>query len=174
MTEHERILITGFMGAGKTAAASALARLLDCEMVDLDRLVSEREGRSIQAIIEADGEAQFRRAETSALRAALDEGRAQVIALGGGTWTLESNRLLIRAHAGRAIWLDTPFELCWSRINADGAAAVRPLARDRQQALRLYEERRIVYGLAMLRIEGCDGKSVEEIAAEMATALRRR
>jgi len=82
------------MGAGKTTVAAALARKLSCAMLDLDDLIKERSGRTPQEIIDEQGEQRFREIESEALRAALETKRARIIALGGGTWTIESNRAL--------------------------------------------------------------------------------
>ena len=163
------IVITGFMGAGKTEVAAALARRLACPMLDLDRLIEEREGRSPQVIIDEEGEPRFRELETLALRKALSDGRAHVIALGGGTWTLSHNRALINEREAFTIWLDAPFELCWQRIESEKTE--RPLARDFASARRLYDERRAVYDQAMLRVQCAKDKSAEAIAAEIAEAL---
>ena len=134
------IIITGFMCAGKTTVARALAARLNCARLDTDEAIIERERRSIEAIIEADGEARFRQIEHEVLRACLDNSDARIIALGGGAWTLAENRALIKAHDCLTIWLDAPFELCWRRLtNADHT---RPLARDRVQARELYTARR--------------------------------
>lgn len=169
MKREARILITGFMGAGKTTVGAALANLLGCRMVDLDEYIMGREGRSIQAIIDEEGEAQFRKIETRALRAALADDTARIITLGGGTWMSDANRALIAGHTGLIVWLDTPFELCWQRITRAGDT--RPLARDREQARRLYETRRILYELAPLRISLNEADDAETIATEIINAL---
>jgi shikimate kinase len=172
MSDRARILITGFMAAGKTTVAAALARRLDCRMLDLDEFIVERAGRSIQAIIDEDGEAQFREAEAHALREALENSTARVIALGGGTWMSARSRTLIAAHNCFTVWLDAPFELCWQRIIR--ANDVRPLARDKEQARHLYEERRALYELAALRVRISEGADAGTVATEIANALRQR
>src|SRR5256885_13118889 len=123
-----RIIITGFMAAGKTTVARVLARRLACRMIDLDFIINERERRNAQMIIDEDGEASFRQAETEALSVILSNNAARVIALGGGSWTIERNRALIAEHNCLTIWLDAPFDLCWQRI--ESAGDTRPLARD--------------------------------------------
>ena len=163
------IIITGFMGAGKTTTARALARKLDCKMIDLDCLVEEREGRTPQVIIDEDGEPRFREIETRALQAALEMKDARIIALGGGTWTIPRNRALIGEHLSLAVWLDASFELCWQRIAKEHSE--RPLARERERARRLYDERRALYHQARLRIEVSEEKSADNIAAEIEDAL---
>jgi shikimate kinase len=170
MTLVERpIIITGFMGAGKTTVAAALARLLKCAMIDLDQLVERRIGRTPQRIIEEDGEQPFREIESSTLRDALERSGARIIALGGGTWTIPDNRALIREHQALTVWLDAPFELCWQRIKSENNS--RPLARDCESARRLYDERRAVYDQAHLCIEVSKERSADAVAAEIVKAL---
>lgn len=163
------IVITGFMAAGKTTIARALAERLDCRMIDLDQFIEQREGRTIRAIIDEDGEPRFREIESEALRAALETDGARVIALGGGAWTIERNRALIDEHHGRTIWLDAPFELCWQRI--ESGAGARPLARDRAVARGLYDERRAFYSLAKMQIKVDASRSAPAIAAMIVAAL---
>jgi shikimate kinase len=162
-----RVLLTGFMGAGKTTTARALARRLDCVALDLDELITAREGRTPQQLIEEEGEAAFRAKETTALRVALFESEARVLAAGGGTWTIEANRALVSEAGCFVVWLDAPFDLCWRRITAEASAHARPLARARAETLRLYEARRRLYARAAARVEVGAGKSATEVAAEI-------
>ncbi|MFL6231215.1 MAG: shikimate kinase [Pyrinomonadaceae bacterium] len=166
-----RVVITGFMGAGKTTVARALAARLGCDALDLDEFVTAREGRGPQRIINEDGEPRFREIETHALRDALVQTRARVVALGGGAWTLQANRELIARAGYLSVWLDAPFELCWRRIN-EAAGEARPLARDLERARTLYGERRGLYALADRSVLVEAEKSVEGIAAEIEILLR--
>jgi shikimate kinase len=165
-----RVVITGFMGAGKTTVVNALARLLGVSVIDLDDSITKTEGRTPRQLIDDEGEEYFRSAETRALRLALAEGAARVIATGGGAWTVETNRALVAAHGCLSVWLDAPFELCRRRILEAGAYE-RPLARDAESARRLFEERLAAYRLADLRINVTPRKSAEELASEIAAAL---
>lgn len=158
-----RIVLTGFMGAGKTSVAEALASQFDCRMIDLDALIAGREGRSNTAIIDEDGEARFREMEARALLDALQFRDAHIIALGGGTWTLEHNRELIGEHNCFTVWLDAPFALCWQRI--DNEDNLRPLARDQEETKRLYDLRQGSYALAMLRVGVTRDDDIEDLAA---------
>jgi shikimate kinase len=163
--KDRRIVIVGFMGCGKTTVAEGLARRLGCNMMDLDSFITEREGRSPAQIIHQDGEPSFRQIETQALSDVIKNGEAQVIALGGGSWTVEANRALVTQHNCLSVWLDAPFELCWERIAAN--ATIRPLAPDRETAQKLYESRRSSYELAELRIKGSERTSIAEIVSEV-------
>jgi shikimate kinase len=164
-----RVLLTGFMGAGKTTVARALARLLSARAVDLDDAVAEREGRTARQLIDEEGEAVFRDAETRALEGVLSDEGARVIATGGGAFTFERNRALVGASGCLTVWLDAPFELCWQR--AQTADDSRPFARDEARARELYERRRGAYALAELRLRVVPGASPEQLAREIERAL---
>jgi shikimate kinase len=157
----QRIILTGFMGAGKTIVAAALALRLNCRLIDLDEFITAREGRSISSIIDEDGEDKFREVETRALLDVLQDEAVRVVALGGGTWTLERNRALIREQDCLTIWLDAPFELCWERIKSESNP--RPLARDQGKSRQLYEARRSSYALAMLRVAVNEKSSTQDL-----------
>ena len=144
------IVITGFMGCGKSKVAREVARRLNIAMVDLDERITQREGRSPAQLIVDDGEAAFRTIETNTLNDVLQGGDASVISLGGGAWIQEANRALVERYRCLSVWLDVPFDLCWARIEA--SEEVRPLGRTRDQALALYEQRRPVYQLADVHV----------------------
>ena len=130
------ILITGFMGAGKTTLGGALAKRLNCIAVDLDELIHQHEGRTAKQIILEDGEVSFRDVETRYLRQTVTTGTLLVVSLGGGAWTLDRNRQLIAAAGGVTVWLDVPFDDCWKRIKDGGSE--RPLAPDEVRAASLW------------------------------------
>lgn len=165
-----RIVIVGFMGCGKTTVARALATRLECGMLDLDAIISAQQEMSIPELINQRGESGFRDAETLALQVVLDRLTPRIIALGGGAWTLETNRDLITKYGCLTVWLDTPYDLCWQRITEHPVP--RPLALDGPSAERLYRERRPTYALANIRIEVTDGISADELAAQIAEAVK--
>jgi shikimate kinase len=169
MNSSHHIIITGFMGSGKTTVARSLAHILGRELVDLDQVIAEQEGRTAKDIIEQDGEYSFREIETDSLREVLERFLPGVIALGGGAWTLDRNRNLIDNAGGITVWLDAPFDLCWERIHSSEGG--RPLARDEGQARLLYAERRPLYALAKLHVR-IEDKDTQSISAEIAQALK--
>jgi shikimate kinase len=171
LRDYPRILIVGFMGAGKSSVGRELARLLHDSLIDLDESITKIEKRAPQQLIDEEGEDLFRAAETRALLTAFDYGTARVIALGGGALTSPATRELIARRNCFIIWLDAPFELCWQRIEGDDS---RPFARDLKQARRLYAERREFYALADCRVEVGAGKGVEAVAAEINQIVRSR
>lgn len=164
-----KIVITGFMGSGKSSVARALAQLLGSEMTDLDEAIAAAEGRSASEIIAEDGEPRFRKLEQQALSEVLQTPGDQVVALGGGAWISETNRQLVAKQHAISVWLDAPFNLCWKRIVA--AADHRPLAPNETVAFKLFSERTSCYELADLRVAVTEQKPPVEIAAEIAEAL---
>jgi shikimate kinase len=169
MSKARRIVITGFMAAGKTTVARALARLLGDAVIDLDASITKRTGRTPYELISEAGEAAFRELETRALREALQQGTARVIALGGGAWLSEHNRTLVAQHDCVTVWLDAPFDLCWQRISA--SADERPLAPDEAAARARYEERRAYYQLAAHHINVSAAATADDIAADILESL---
>ena len=164
-----KIVITGFMGSGKSSVASALADQLGCVMTDLDDAIASAQGRVAREIIAEDGEPRFRELEQQALSNLLQTPGDQVVALGGGAWISETNRRLITQERAISVWLDAPFSLCWKRIAA--ASELRPLAPNENAAFKLFSERTPCYELADLRVVVTEQKLPVEIAAEIAEAL---
>ena len=166
------IVITGFMGCGKSKIARALARRLDVPVVDLDDIITARHGRTPAQLITEDGEPVFRAIETNTLRETLKTIPAGVIALGGGAWIEETNRELIDQYSCFSIWLDVPFEVCWARIEA--SEEDRPLGRTREQALNLYERRKPIYQLAAIHIQRMANEDLEAFISRIEHKISHR
>ena len=146
MKNDKRVALTGFMGVGKSSVARHLAHLLRCRRVDLDFFTEECERRRISEIIDAEGVDRYREIETHNLERLLDESDARILSLGGGTWTIPKNRELLKAHKFTTVWLESDFEHCW--LNITQSRKDRPLARNKEKALQLFEERQKLYCLA--------------------------
>lgn len=157
----DKIYLVGFMGAGKTTVARALARRLDWKIEDIDARIEQRERRDIPTIFRQEGEPYFRGVESQELIALLPR-RGAVIATGGGTFADPVTRELM-LRDGAVIWLDAPLATVLERVPLDGR---RPLAADRIEMERLYNQRLMAYGEAHLRLDA--GKSsVEELVDQI-------
>ena len=163
------IVITGFMGCGKSKVARALARRLDVPVVDLDDVITARHGRTPAQLINEAGELAFRSVETDTLRELLKTMRGGVIALGGGAWIEEANRELIAQHGCLSIWLDVSFEVCWGRIEI--SEEDRPLGRTREQARALYDRRKPIYQLAAIHIQRVPHEDLADFISRLAKKL---
>ena len=145
-TKDARIVLTGFMGVGKTSVARHLANLLRCERLDLDSMIELSEKRRIVEIIDKDGIEKYRLIETDTLRTALVRPDIRILSLGGGAWTVAENRKMIQASGMTSIWLDATFDHCWNNIRR--SRKERPLARNKEATRKLFEERQEIYCLA--------------------------
>ncbi len=168
----DKIYLVGFMAAGKTTVARALAKRLDWQAADIDELIEQRERQTVAEIFARQGEPYFRAAERLVL---LEQTRPRhlVVATGGGTFVDPYNRAAINRD-GVSIWLDVPLDRAVARLPADGR---RPLAADRAEFERLYQVRKAAYEYAHLRVDagraGVDAL-VEELIAHWLHAIWRR
>ena len=165
MKRTQMIVITGFMGCGKSQVARELARRLNVPMIDLDDRITATEGRTPAQLITEAGEPAFRAIETNTLRELLQESEAGVIALGGGAWIESANRDLIDQFGCLTIWLDAPFALCWERISVSDE--VRPLGKTIEEAEARYNLRKPIYALAKIHIPVDAADTVDQLVAQI-------
>lgn len=177
MSNRRNIVLTGFMGTGKTAVGRAVGRILGREFVDMDELIAARAGKPIPRIFADDGEGEFRRMERELCRE-LNGRRDLVIATGGGALIDPENRALMM-KTGIVVCLTAGRDEIVRRLSEADAAA-RPLLGDDPGAAidRLLEARRAAYESFPWRID-TTGLSIEEvarrviaIAAEIALTVR--
>ena len=162
----DKIYLVGFMAAGKTTVAHALASRLGWRAEDVDELIEARERRPVAEIFSRAGELYFRGVERDILKVLLPL-RHVVVATGGGTFVEPDNRSAINLD-GLSVWLDVPIDVVLARLPADGR---RPLATDRVQMERLFAARRVAYAQAHVRID-VGGASAEAIAEQIADHVR--
>ena len=99
-----RLFLVGPMGSGKSTVGRHLADLLDCPFIDSDAEIESRAGADIPWIFDVEGEAGFRRRETTVLKD-LAEHPAAVIATGGGAVLAAENREMM-ARTGVVVFLN--------------------------------------------------------------------
>ena len=161
----DKIYLVGFMAAGKSTVARALARRLRWRAEDVDELIEARERRPVADIFASQGELYFRAAEREILRLLIPL-RHVIVATGGGTFMDLENRKTINLD-GLSVWLDVPFEELLARIRNDGR---RPLAADRAAMERLFMLRVAAYSTARIRIDA-SGVPAEEVAERILAQL---
>lgn len=154
----DKLYLVGFMAAGKSTVAQAVARRLKWRAEDIDELIEARERRTVADIFQKQGEAYFRGAEREILKLLLPL-RHLVVATGGGTFMDPDNRAAINMD-GISVWIDVPFEELLARIPQDGR---RPLAADRAAMERLFAARTEAYAAARIRIDAA-GAGAEDVA----------
>ena len=159
------VVLTGFMGTGKSTVGKLAARALGYAFVDTDHLIEERAGRTIPEIFREEGEAAFREME-HAVAVELSEREGLVIATGGRLMLDPANAAALEG-SGRVFCLTAAPEEILRRVSADGPA-MRPLlavADPMERILSLLEERREGYG--RFPQLSTTGKSPEELVREL-------
>jgi shikimate kinase len=160
MSNDRNIVITGFMGTGKTTVGRRVAELLQRPFIDTDEEIVRRTGRTIPDIFAHDGESNFRHIERRMSRF-LAAQRGYVIATGGGMLVDESN-LEVMLASGLVICLNATPEAIMQRLKDDPIE--RPLLKGDWRTL--LEKRRVAYASIPNQLD-TTGKTPDEIAGEI-------
>ena len=163
----KNIILTGYMGSGKTTIGKKLAKLTGYTFMDTDELIEQQQGRTISEIFAADGEEAFREMETKLLEQMLEEKKERlVISTGGGMPLREENKTLL-AGLGVVFYLKLEPETVYNRIKDDTKIPLlqcdNPLARIKE----MLAVRGPVYESAAQHIIQVDGIKQNEIAEQI-------
>lgn len=158
------LVLTGFMGSGKTTVGRLVAQRLGWDFVDTDALIEARAGRTIPAIFAESGEARFRALEAAAVRDVAG-GDRQVIATGGGA-VLDPQNLLALRMSGAVVHLKASPELLWRRTSGSD----RPLAQDPVAFRARYQERLSLYQSIPIQVSAAAPAS--RVAERVVDAVR--
>ena len=157
----KNLTLTGMMGVGKSTIGKILAKKLEYNFIDIDKLIEEKEGSSINLIFKNKGENHFRKIENEMTLTELRR-ESSVISLGGGAFLNN----VIRKNAKKlsiSFWLDVPIEELIKRLKK---SKQRPLLRQQKTSevvKKIYFERKKIYNTADYRIK-CKSFKSEEIA----------
>ena len=167
---EKMLILTGFMGSGKSTVGTVVADRLGCRYIDLDDEIAAAAGCSINDIFARDGEEEFRRLESALLEKVLSHCNGSVIATGGGAVLAARNRTLMRKR-GVIINLKVTLEQVMSRLKGCTDRPLLACSDVAERAQKLMIEREQFYVDADIRID-TDGKSVEDVAAEILCRLK--
>jgi len=149
-----RIVLTGFMGAGKTTIGLLLARTLSWRFIDADTEIESSEGATIARLFAEHGEPWFRQLEHETIRRLLSKDSPAgplVLALGGGAIEDERTRnLLLAAEATRLIHLEASLVTVLKRCQ--GTGSLRPVLQDTVNLENRYRQRLPLYRQSHLTI----------------------
>ena len=159
------IFLIGFMGAGKSTISSALQRLFDMEVIEMDQIIAERNGMSISEIFDTYGEPYFRNEETKLL-VDIQSKKNVIVSCGGGVPMREVNVEAMR-KSGKIILLSAKPETILERVKESHD---RPLLENNKNVefiADLMQQRRPKYEAAADFVIETDGKSAIEICEEI-------
>lgn len=136
------IFLCGFMGCGKSTVGSLLAKKNGCGFCDTDELVVKNQGMTIPEIFAQKGEPYFRQVEAETVKSLC--GKNTVVACGGGAMLNSDTAKTVKENGGIIVYLNVPFEECYSRISGD---TNRPIVMNntKEQLEEIYNKRHTIY-----------------------------
>ena len=136
-----KLVIVGFMCAGKSRLGRLAAEELGWPLTDSDKVLEERLGEPIAAFFDREGEEAFRAQEEQVVLELLSAPDSAVIPLGGGAVESEAIRAALAGHD--VVHVEVALDIAWERTQNHHTD--RPLGRDRERFERLYADRRPLY-----------------------------
>jgi shikimate kinase len=145
-----RIVLTGFMGSGKTTVGPLIARRLGWKFLDVDDAIAAEAGATIAELFSRQGEAAFRERERATVEAlAAQDGL--VLALGGGAIEHAATRDLLLTTPGTLL-VHLEVELATTLKRCRGTEHLRPILADQANLESRYQRRLPLYRMAHVSI----------------------
>jgi shikimate kinase len=163
-----RIVLTGFMGSGKTTIGPLLAARLGWNFIDVDDVIEAEAGMTIAELFARHGEAAFRERERATI-ARLAAGDSLVLALGGGAIENEATRTLLLT-APETLLIHLEVELATTLKRCQGTEHTRPILADHANLTVRYQRRLPLYRMAHVSIP-VDALIPEQIVEQILSTL---
>jgi shikimate kinase len=164
-----RIVLTGFMGSGKSTVGPIVAQRLDWRFVDVDDVIAAEAGATIPEIFRNEGETEFRKREQETI-ARLAGSDGLVLALGGGAIEdAETRRRLLADPATLMVHLEV--ELATTLARCKGTEDLRPVLADEANLAGRYERRLPLYRMAHVALN-VDSLTPEQVADAIVRATK--
>ena len=164
-----RVVLTGFMGSGKSTVGPLLATRLGWRFIDVDDAIESEAGMKIAELFTQYGEAAFRERERATI-ARLAAGDGLVLALGGGAIeSAETRELLLNSPGTLLVHLEV--DLATTLTRCGGTEHTRPVLADQANLARRYERRLPLYRMAHASIQ-TDGLTPDEVVEAVVGKLK--
>ena len=164
-----RIVLTGFMGSGKTTVGPLVATRLNWNFLDVDDVIESEAGATIAELFARHGEAHFRAREHATI-ARLAAADALVLALGGGAIEAPETRNLLLTTPGTLL-IHLEVELATTMARCAGTEPTRPILADQANLSNRYGKRLPLYRTAHVSIS-VDSLTPDEVADAILHAAR--
>ncbi len=170
MERRDNVILIGFMGSGKTSVGLRLSYRLKMPVEDTDKLIEQREGRSISDIFREEGEEYFREQETKLLAEISGRDYARIVSVGGGAPVRPKNRELLK-KCGTVVYLRIQPESAYERLKGDTARPLLACENPRERIRELMDARKGAYEECADIIIDVDAMSMEEILEQLNSRL---
>jgi shikimate kinase len=167
----DRVLLVGFMASGKSSTGKELASRLGWDFKDFDTVIATRANKSVSRIFEEDGEAEFRRLESSVAEDLL--ARSDTVVASGGGWPAQPGAWEMVTEDTMTVWLKVSPEVAVWRASKQGPT--RPLLDGEdgtEQATVLLLAREAAYGRAQYSVDSQQYRP-PEMAGEILKLMKR-
>ena len=164
-----RIVLTGFMGSGKSTVGPLLARRLGWNFLDVDEVIEHEAGVTIAELFAQHGETAFREREQATI-ARLAASDALVLALGGGAIEHPATRTLLITALGTLL-VHLEVELATTLARCCGTEHTRPILADQANLANRYQRRLPLYRSAHVSIS-VDALTPEQVVDAIVEVAR--
>ena len=152
------------MGVGKTTVGKRLAERLSCEFVDIDKLIEEKEGCSINQIFKNKSESYFRKIENDLSLKVLKKTNL-VISLGGGAFLNKMIRKSVK-NSAVSFWLDINIIILAKRLSYSKKRPLLFKKNVKSTINKIYLERKKIYSQSDFKIK-CDFLKTDKIVEQI-------
>ncbi len=166
------LILTGYMGSGKSTLGCAVSYPLKQCLIDTDKWIEQKEGMTVSEIFAAHGEAYFRQTATECVKAMFLEKQPRVLALGGGTPLRSENRELMK-KLGFTVYLRAKPETIYERLKDDTTRPLLQCDNPRERIRQMLEERDPIYTEAADYILCVDEWDLKRLVKELQEAYIR-
>lgn len=170
--KQRAIVLTGFMGSGKTTIGVRLSYRLRRTIKDTDKIIEEQEGKSINEIFATKGEVYFREQETKVLQKISEKGYYEILSVGGGTPIKEENRQLLK-KIGMVVYLRIQPGTVYERLKEDNTRPLLQGENPLEKITTLMQQRKEAYETGADVIIDVDNLEMEEIINKIIEALKK-
>ncbi len=157
---EKNLTLTGMMGVGKTTIGKRLAKMLNYDFVDIDKIIEKKEAQSITSIFKNKGEDYFRKIERDLTIIELKKKKI-VISLGGGAILNSSIRKYVKKNS-TSFWIDAPINTILKRLKKSKNRPVLNKEKMSDSIKKIYFERKKFYNQANHKIN-CKKLTLKQI-----------
>ncbi|MBQ3546777.1 MAG: shikimate kinase [Lachnospiraceae bacterium] len=169
MIKKINVMLIGFMGVGKTSVSRELSKKLDMPEIDMDKIIVDRENKSINDIFTENGEEYFRKIETECL-IDIQKSKGYIVSCGGGVVVKDENINHMK-DGGVILLLTATPETVYNRVKDDDSRPILKGNKNVEFIEQLMNKRKDRYLAVADIIISTDDKTISEIVDEITDKL---